>query len=150
MTFSSTSDAALGDWYVNRLVIHRRPLLLLVSSKSLLSIVLPARDIRTLPHRLPDIVGRRLARLGIRASLIENEIAAMNPVETAVTVDRSVLGIMVDFAQLLPYYLEVENRDDSSLTRAEARLADNPCFASTPNTVFPRKAAPKLLAEKWA
>ena len=30
------SDTALGDWYVNRLTVDRRPLLLLVSSHGLL------------------------------------------------------------------------------------------------------------------
>jgi hypothetical protein len=30
------SDTALGDWYVNRIVVDRQPLLLLVSSTSLL------------------------------------------------------------------------------------------------------------------
>jgi hypothetical protein len=29
------SDTALGDWYLNRLVVDRRPLLLLVSRKGL-------------------------------------------------------------------------------------------------------------------
>lgn len=32
------SDTAPGDWYVNRLVVDRRPLLLLVSGSSLLPI----------------------------------------------------------------------------------------------------------------
>lgn len=41
---SDLSDTALGDWYVNRIVIDRRPLLLCVSSKSLLSVIAPARD----------------------------------------------------------------------------------------------------------
>ncbi len=51
------SDNALGDWYVNRLVIDRRPLLLLVSSASRLAIVTPAREVKTLPDRLATIVG---------------------------------------------------------------------------------------------
>jgi hypothetical protein len=40
------SDTALGDWYVNRIVIARQPLLLLVSEKSLLSVLTPARDVK--------------------------------------------------------------------------------------------------------
>jgi uncharacterized protein DUF6933 len=39
-------DTALGDWYVNRIVVDRQPLLLLVSSASLLPLLLPARDVR--------------------------------------------------------------------------------------------------------
>src|SRR3990172_4233493 len=57
-----TSDTALGDWYVNRLVVDRQPLLLLVSSASLLPMLVRARDVRELPRHLEDIVARRLAR----------------------------------------------------------------------------------------
>lgn len=42
------SDTALGDWYVDRLVVDRRPLLLLASVSSLLPIVVPAREVRRL------------------------------------------------------------------------------------------------------
>lgn len=53
------SDGALGDWYVNRFVVDRRPLLMIVSSASLLAAIEPARDIRTLPIDL-----RRLSPTG--------------------------------------------------------------------------------------
>src|SRR3972149_6891191 len=36
---AAESDTALGDWYVNRLIVDRQPLLLLVSARSLLAIV---------------------------------------------------------------------------------------------------------------
>ena len=42
----SSSDTALGDWYVNRLVVDRQPLLILVSSASLLPLLVPARDVK--------------------------------------------------------------------------------------------------------
>ena len=125
-----SSDTALGDWYVNRLVVDKRPLLLLISSISLLPILLPARDVRTMPHRLTDIVAFRLARLGIAASLVARETAAMNPVAIGAATDRSVLGIMVDFAKSVPYYVEV---------------------ASPPHRMSSsRMAAPQLLARKSA
>ena len=60
---ASGSDTALGDWYVNRIVVARRPLLLLVSSRSLLPILAPAREVRGLPMRLPGLVASRLKRL---------------------------------------------------------------------------------------
>ena len=41
-----TSTTALGDWYINRIVVDRHPLLLLVSSRSLLSVITPARDVK--------------------------------------------------------------------------------------------------------
>src|SRR3954470_303707 len=91
---SAQSDTALGDWYVNRLVVDRQPLLLLVSSASLLSILLPARDVRNLPDRLAGLVDARLRRLGLDARAVAAEHQAMNPVAIGPTADRSVVGIM--------------------------------------------------------
>lgn len=56
------SDTALGDWYANRIVVDRKPLLLLISSLSLLPVLIRAREVRTLPERLPGIVRDRLLR----------------------------------------------------------------------------------------
>ena len=145
------SDTALGDWYVNRLVVDRRPLLLFVSSASLLSLVVPARDLRRLPGRLAGLVGARLERLGIGPRTIELETRAMSPVMIGPTVDRSVLGIMVDFAKSLPFFLEPGQWDDTTLRTAEDKLAETPCFAgrSFAETVFPEQKAPTLLRAKW-
>jgi len=93
---TAASDTALGDWYVNRLVVDRHPLLLLVSSKSLLSLLVPARDVRALPDYLPSLIGSRLRRLGVGEELIGAELAAMTPVVVAPAVDRSVMGTVVD------------------------------------------------------
>ena len=97
------SDTALGDWYVNRLVVDRRPLLLLVSVSSLLPIVVPARDVHRLPDYLPGLVAARLTRLGIAPRTIALETRAMSPVTIGATVGRSVVGIMVDCAKCLPF-----------------------------------------------
>jgi hypothetical protein len=145
------SDTALGDWYVNRIVVDRQPLLLLVSSASLLALLLPAREVRGLPARLADLVGARLERCGIDALAIEAERRAMTPVVIGQTVDRSVLGIMVDFAKSVPYHLEPGQWDETSLRSVEERLAETPCHAgrSSDQVVFPEKKAPELLRSKW-
>src|SRR5436190_23694313 len=91
---SASSDTALGDWYVNRIVVDRQPLLLLVSSTSLLPLLVPARDVRGLPDRLSDLVESALRRLGIEGEAIASERQAMVLVAVAPTIDRSVLGIM--------------------------------------------------------
>ena len=56
----TSSDTALGDWYVNRVVVDRQPLLLLVSSTSLLPMLIPAQNVRGLPARLAALVEARL------------------------------------------------------------------------------------------
>jgi hypothetical protein len=76
----------------------------------------------------------------------------MRPVAIGATVDRSVLGIMVDFAKGAPYYLEPGQWDHSSLGAVEDKLAENPCHAGRPfdHVVFPETKAPELLQAKWA
>jgi hypothetical protein len=145
------SDTALGDWYVNRLVVDRQPLLLLVSSRSLLPILLPARDVRSLPGRLADLVAARLRRLGVIPHLIVAETETMAPVQIAKTADRSVVGIMVDFAKSIPFYLEVGGWDETTLPFLESQLAETPCYAGCrfEDVIFPNKKTPELLAERW-
>lgn len=145
------NDTALGDWYVNRIVVDRQPLLLLVSSASLLPILLPARDVRSLPGRLGVLVEARLRRCGIDARAIDAEERAMRPVVIGPTVDRSVLGIMVDFAKSVPYHLEAGQWNESTLRLVEEHLAETPCHAARAidRVIFPEKKAPELLYAKW-
>lgn len=144
-------DTALGDWYANRLVVDRKPLLLLLSSRALLAILLPARDLRTLPSRLGQVVAQRLRRLGIEKQVIEAEVAAMGHVHVSKTSDRSVVGIMVDFANMIPYHLDRGVWNESTLPFVEAKLARVPCYSSRSGkqTVFPDVATRTVLAERW-
>jgi hypothetical protein len=144
---TAVSDTLLGDWYVNRLTIDRKPLLILLSSRSLLSIVLPARDVRTLPDRLAEIVATRLRRLGVASPLIDAETAAMPPVVIAPTVDRSVLGILNNFVSMIPFYLD-PGWDETSFPFLESRLAQVPCHVTRRNkgAIFPYRKAVDLMA----
>lgn len=144
-------DTALGDWYVNRVVVDWQPLLLLVSSLALLRMLLPARDVRGLPEKLGALVAARLRRCGVDARAIDAEQQAMYPVGIGPTIDRSVLGIMVDFARAVPYYLEPGQWNEKTLELVEERLAETPCHAdrSADHVIFPNKKAPDLLYEKW-
>lgn len=145
------SDTALGDWYVHRIVVDQKPLLLLVSSATLLPILIPARDVRRLPGRLAGIVEARLQRCGIEAAVIKAEVDAMASVAVGATVDRSVLGILVDFAKCVPCHLEPGPWDERLLPAVEARLAETPCYASGPDerVIFPERKAPEALMTKW-
>ena len=145
------SNTALGDWYVTRLVVDRQPLLLLVSSRSLLAILAPARDVRGLAGHLPDLVAARLRRLGVPAPIAQAEISAMAPVHVGPTRDRSVVGSMTDFAKSVPHYLEVGGWDTTTLPFVEARLAETPCRTARQraSVIFPEQEAPRLLAAKW-
>lgn len=144
-------DTALGDWFVNRFVVDRRPLLLLVASHTLLPIIIPARDVSSLPERLPELVAARLRRLGIPPHQIDAEIAAMAPVGVSKTSDRSVMGIVVDFGYAVETHLPVQAWDETTLPFVEAQIAETPCFASrrSEQVVVPDIDSPAALAHRW-
>ena len=147
----TSSDTALGDWYVNRVMVDRQPLLLLVSSTSLRPMLIPARNVRGLPARLAALVEARLRRCGLDDRTIAAETLAMASVAVGPTVDRSVLGIMVDFAKAVPYHLEPGQWGETTLRIVEERLAATPCHAalSWDRVIFPEKKAPEVLRAKW-
>lgn len=146
------STTALGDWFVNRIVVDRQPLLLLLSAKSLLAALVPARDVRGFPDRFPEVVADRLLRLGIEQRLVDLEVHTMSPVAIAKTNDRSVLGFMNDFSKAVPFYLDPRYWDAASLQTVEARLGKTPCHASKglANSFFPDKKTKELLVAKWS
>lgn len=148
---TTPSDGALGDWYVNRLVIDRQPLVVLVSSTTLLAIIIPGRDLRTLPDRLPGIVAPRLRRLGLPPNVIDAEVATQLPVQVAKTVDPRVLGSLVLFTKELPCHLPIGGWDETSLPFVELKYWDMPCRASGPTkgVIHPAEAARRLLSERW-
>jgi hypothetical protein len=113
--------------------------------------LLPARDVRSLPDRLAGVVEARLIACGVDRHAIEAEVKAMVPVVIGPTVDRSVLGIMVDFAKSVPYHLEPGHWNEDDLPSVEQRLAETPCHAvrSFDRVIFPEKKAPEILNAKW-
>jgi hypothetical protein len=113
--------------------------------------VSPARDVRSLPDRLASLVESRLKSCGIDVQLIQAERQAMASVVIGPTIDRSVLGIMVDFAKAVPHYLEPGQWSEATLRSVEERLAETPCHAgrSFDRVVFPATKVPEVLRVKW-
>lgn len=123
------SNTALGDWYINRITIDRQPLLLLVSSRSRLAILTPARNVKTLPTRINALVSARLRRMGIDEQLIRAEVEAMDVALVGRTLDRSITGQLVDFAKAIPYYIPIgQAGNEAAIHFAEDRLAHTPCL----------------------
>jgi hypothetical protein len=145
------STTALGDWYLKRIVVDRHPLLILVSSTSLLTILTPARDVKGLPDRLADLVASRLKRYGVDRQLIDAEVNAMSSVAIAPTADRSVIGIMIEIGKVLPFHLEIGGWDETTLPFVEAQLARTPWHAGRRDSevVWPDRAIHALLVDRW-
>jgi hypothetical protein len=75
----------------------------------------------------------------------------MVPVVVAKTADRSVVGILVDFAKGAPYYLHEQGFSDSDLVSLEEGLEKTPCYAGRTfeEVIFPRHKAEQLLQQRW-
>lgn len=115
------STTVLGDWYASLLWLHRKPLILAVSARSLLPVLVPARDPASLGARFAAAVGGVLAALGIPAHQIEEEQRQMAQLAFARTMSRQILGTMNDFRRML------DAAPDQPLTKAALELAEAPC-----------------------
>lgn len=133
----------LGDWYANALNIGHKRLVLCVSERSLLSVVLPARDLRQLTSRLPDAVRSLLGRLGVPGDIAEAEVASMLPISLGLTRNRSVVGSMVDLGREAAF-LVAPKIPRPPIADAELALAGVPCLQLQPH-VFPFRAVSALL-----
>lgn len=144
---TDAGDNALGDWYVNRIVVDRQPLLLIVSERSRLPIVEPARNVRDLPARLPDLAQRRLRALGVPESRIAAERRLMDPIGIGPTVNRSIVGQMVDFAKAIPFYLPRDEWGEPELRFVEEKLGEMPCLSGgrVGTAIWPAREAARLL-----
>lgn len=97
------SSTALGDWYANVIYVERQPLVLTVNEKSLLPLLIPARDLDQLPGHLIRTLIEKLQRMVLPETVIRQEIARMEPFSYGNTANRSVLGTMNEFASMLKY-----------------------------------------------
>lgn len=133
----------LGDWYANLLYVGRQRLVLCVSERSLLSLVLPARDLRQLPSRLPSAVESLLARMGVPPAIVAAEVAALLPISVGHTRNRSVVGSMLDLGFQAASLLEHQGAD-RLVGDLELALAAFPCLQLKPDP-FPFRTAGALL-----
>jgi hypothetical protein len=118
------SDTALGDWFANRLNVGPQRYIVATNGATLLTIVVPARDLGSLHGRMADTLDRLLEHLGAGAAARRAEVAAMREVRVARTDSRRVLGSMTHLAGLAWEELcELPHRPGRTLHHVNARLA---------------------------
>jgi hypothetical protein len=117
-----TSTNALGDWYAT--VLFWQPqVALFVNESTLLPVLVPLAPARDVVLRFPTFLCDVLAALGVAAEFISAEASEMREVTVAKTANRSVLGVMNEFADLGRRY-----RDGSDdVLDTSLRLAQVPC-----------------------
>ena len=132
----------LGDWYANLLNVGHRRLILCTNERSLLSLVVPARDLRGLPHRLAESVAALLERIGVPPPIVAREVREMQWARFDRTLSRKVLGSMNDFAIGAALFFRGNDAADA-LEELDWELNGTPCGPL--KYAFPRERAKELL-----
>ena len=120
------ATTSLGDWYANRLNIGRHRLVLCTSEVTLLSVVVPAKDLPLLPVRMVESLTLLLGRIGVTARLVTNELNEMQLVRFDRTTNRSILGSMNSFTADADAFLRMQPAP-VYLENLDLRLSDVPC-----------------------
>lgn len=118
------SDTVLGDWYASLVRVGRVQVVLGVSDRSLLPVVVPAKEGRSLVRRLGEALEPTLTAIGVPADDVIAERGAMQRWAVGKTTNRRVLGSLNDLA----FQLEVGLRDfpDRTLLAQSLWLAKTP------------------------
>lgn len=121
------STTRLGDWFANLVNAGNRRFVLLVSERTRLPVIVPARDLKHLSVHLAGALPAVLQALGIPNDAIHREVAAVGQCVLAPTNSRSVLGTLNEFAFMSERRL---GRDpDADLTDIALWLADTPILS---------------------
>jgi len=120
-TTSAQPSTQLGDWYAH-LLFTRPQLVLCVSERTLLPVVIAAREGSLLVPRLREAAAQMLRALGVGEAAVAAGRDAMMDAVIGKTMSRQVLGSMNDFVRMLDSY-----RGAGTLLDVSLRLAETPC-----------------------
>ena len=136
----ATSTGLLGDWFATAL-FWRPQVALVVNARTYLPLFMPLAPAPKLLDRLPDEIARVLDLHGFDQTAIDAELAHMADVALAPTNDRSVVGVMNEFAFLGEHFF------DGDLTALSLRMAETPVGPLRSTHRFPDRALSALLAD---
>ncbi|MDY7089644.1 MAG: hypothetical protein SYR96_31640 [Actinomycetota bacterium] len=118
------SSTLLGEWYANLLPWRPQQLILLVNEQTLLPVLMPLAPGATVPARIGPEIAAALAAHQASEAVIDDELRQMRDCRFGPTANRSVVGVMNDFAYLADVY---RHSDPSrSLTELGRKLAETP------------------------
>ena len=137
-------STALGDWYVNFIHTRNHRLVHFVSDRSLLSVVVPVKTLKTALDRHIDSLRELLADVGVNPAVVQAEVAEMGERAVATTMSRSVLASMRDLALNARWILEQTPR--IRCRELSRELSQVPCGPL--ELVFPANAAITLLMKR--
>ena len=120
------ATTALGDWFLRAYNFERKRFLLCTSSRSLFTVLVPARDLASVAERVRAAVGELLYALGAPADQIRNELDEMDTYVFRSSNDRRVIGSMTDMARMADAYLQ-HGSSLEHLVVVAMKLARAPC-----------------------
>jgi len=101
------STSILGDWYVSLHHFGKHQVVMATSERSLLSVVLPARELRkTLEESLRTGLHEVLLALRVDSALIQRELKEMETMGYSSATNRRVIGSMNELSMQLGLHLE--------------------------------------------
>jgi hypothetical protein len=124
----------LGAWYAT--VLFWRPrIVLLVNESTLLPVLLPLAPASTLTTRIAEQIATVLIAHDAPATIIDQERLHMRTSQLGTTANRSVVGVMTEFAGLAKVYQDADPTTD--LVALAVRLASTPCGPLYKTTISP-------------
>ncbi len=101
---AESSTTRLGDWYANLYYMGTIPFVLCISAESRLPVLVAAKDLNNFARRFQSALRALLRTIVVVDPLIDAELAAMQPMIYAKSEDRSLIGTMNDFGEMLNYH----------------------------------------------
>lgn len=133
---ASQPTTSLGNWYATAL-FWKPQLALLVNEQTLLPVLMPLAPATSLAERFPPHLATVLAAHGVDQAFIVAELAQMTEARYAKTANRSVVGVMNQFAFQAEVYREYLETD--ALLMLSLRLAETPCGPLYKRAITPER-----------
>jgi hypothetical protein len=109
------STTALGDWYATILFSRAGHYVILVSERSMLTIVLEGRDLRSFEGRFLRMLAEEFGRLGIPEGAIERELQEAGNLVYGAAVNRTTVAylnwVVKELKLMLPIHPEFTVHD---------------------------------------
>jgi hypothetical protein len=115
----------LGNWYAKLGFFRRVPLIICISERSLLPVILEARDASSFSPRFRDAARSVLQGIGAGPDMVGREVREMGSVAIGMTANRRVLGSLNDLASLARF--EIEDNPSIDFVTLAVKLAETPC-----------------------
>jgi hypothetical protein len=139
------SGTVLGAWYLHLIRLGHQHVVMATSERSLLTVLLPARDLRrTVAHNLRRSVRDLLVALEVPLDAVHGEIASMQPIAYGNAVNRRIIGSINEFA----YQLDAYAGDTSDPLKLALKLCETPMSVVGSKSAYgiPRNIARELLS----